>query len=90
MTEQRPDKPVVVLDVVDPSGALPDYCCHGRATCIACDEWVWLGHKTFEVVSSGEALPICMPCATKYIPQDGSQQPIGRVEDHLRADGPHE
>jgi hypothetical protein len=87
VTERKLDKPVVVLDIIEP-GITPDYCCHGRATCIACNEWVWLGHKTFEVVNSGEALPICMPCAIRNIPPD--TEPIARVEDHLRADGPHE
>lgn len=87
MTERRLDKPVVVLDVIEP-GITPDYCCHGRTTCITCNEWCWLGHKTVEIVQSGEALPICQPCAVKHIPP--GTLPIDRVEDHLRADGPHE
>ena len=87
MTARRLDKPVIVLDVIEP-GVTPDYCCHGRTTCIGCSEWVWLGHKSVEVVQNGEALPLCLPCAIKNIPDDSNR--LGRVEDHKRADGPHE
>lgn len=87
MTERRLDRPVVVLEVVEP-GKLPDHCIHGKATCIACPEWVWLGHETVKLVQSGEALPLCRPCAIKHIPPDSPR--LGRVADHRRADGPHE
>ena len=78
---------VVVLDVVEP-GFIPDYCVHGKATCMGpgCNEWVWLGDKTFEVVNSGEAMPLCHSCAVKFIPP---QPPIGHINDHKRSEGPH-
>ena len=79
--------PVVVLEVIVP-GEIPDYCTHGRTTCIACDEWCWLGHATVRIVSDGEALPLCRPCAVKLIPPNAKL--LGHVEDHRRADGPHE
>lgn len=78
---------VIVLDVVEP-GVTPPYCCHGRATCMGCNEWVWLGHKSVEVVRSGQALPLCQPCATRLVPPDS--QPVGHVEDWPRSNGPHE
>lgn len=81
---ERP--PVIVLDRIEP-GVTPDYCIHGRATCIGCDEWVWLGHETHQLVQSGAALPLCQPCAIKHVPPDSEK--VGRVEDHKRKDGPH-
>jgi hypothetical protein len=80
------EAPVVVLDRIEP-GVTPDYCVHGRATCIACPEWVWLGDETYELVKSGAALPLCQPCATKYVTRGTPK--IGKVKDHRRADGPH-
>lgn len=47
---------VVVLDRIEP-GREPPYCVHGRATCVACPEW--LGDKTYQAVISGEAEPLC-------------------------------
>jgi hypothetical protein len=79
--------PVIVLDVIEP-GVEPDYCTHGRTTCIACDEWVWLGHDTLPVVQSGEALPICVRCATRLIPPESEM--LRNVRDHRREDGPHD
>jgi hypothetical protein len=77
---------VVVLEVVIP-GVTPDYCVHGKATCMGCDEWVWLGDKTFEVVRSGAAAPLCEPCALRLIPPDAEL--VDRIHNHRRADGPH-
>jgi hypothetical protein len=84
---RRLNRPVVALDVVEP-GEVPDYCVHGKAVCIACGEWVWLGDRTLDLVASGQALPLCVPCAAKNIPYGGER--VGHVEDHRRADGPHE
>jgi hypothetical protein len=77
----------VVLDRIEPGEPKPDYCIHGRATCIACDEWVWLGSETVEVVRSGRAAPLCKQCANRFVPP--STQPTDRIRDHRQADGPH-
>lgn len=78
---------VIVLDRIEP-GITPAYCCHGRTPCLACGEWCWLGHTSHDVVFTGAALGICLQCANTLIPAD--VKPSFRVEDHLRADGPHE
>lgn len=77
----------VILDRIEPGEPKPDYCVHGRATCIGCDEWVWLGHLTFEAVNSGGVAPLCRQCAIKFIPP--GTRPAGNIRDHRRADGPH-
>ena len=78
----------VVLDRIEP-GVTPPYCTHGRATCIGgCGEWLWLGHATHAEVTSGRAAPICLECAARS--RTPETRVIGRVHDHLRADGPHE
>lgn len=80
---------VVLLDRIEPgvpAESLP-YCTHGRTACINCQEWVWLGHATHEVVASGEAAPLCLQCAEQLIPKGAKR--VDYVEDHLRADGPH-
>jgi hypothetical protein len=79
---------IVVLDRIEPDFT-PDYCTHGRATCITCDEWVWLGHNTHEVVASKQAYPMCLQCAKKNVAQEGTKY-MGRITDHRRADGPHD
>lgn len=79
----------VVLDLIEPGEPLPEYCTHGRATCMApgCKEWVWLGHTTHDLVKFQGYLPICLPCAGKYMrPEDRK----GQVTDHKRVWGPHE
>lgn len=79
---------VAILDRIEPNWT-PPYCTHGRATCVGgCGEWVWLGHKTHDVVKSGQAQPLCKECANRLIPPDTKAD--GRIEDHRRADGPHE
>lgn len=75
----------VVLDRVEPD-LVPRYCIHGRATCVYCGEWVWLGHATHEVVATRRAAPICHQCAKAYL-QRGKV--VGNTRDHRRADGPH-
>lgn len=86
--ERNPDGggPVIVLDRIEP-GVTPPYCTHGKVTCYWCPEWCWLGDKSFEVVSSGKAAPICLQCATRLLPPDS--KPIDNLGDHRRADGPH-
>jgi len=80
------DKPVVVLDRIEPGEPEPAYCVHGRCTCIACDEWCWLGDQTFPVVQSGQVLPLCQPCATRLItPQTPT---VGNLKDSRRQE-PH-
>jgi hypothetical protein len=77
---------VIALDRIEP-GVVPEYCTHGRATCVRCDEWVWLGHASHDVVVSGQAQPMCLQCVTRYVPRGW---PIAEhVHDHRRADGPH-
>jgi hypothetical protein len=78
---------VVVLDRSEPGDPLPDYCVHGRTTCIGCNEWVWLGNKTLDVVASGKAAPLCRQCAIRQMPPD--LRPYDHVTDNRRADGPH-
>ncbi len=77
----------VVTDRIEPGVAQPEYCIHGRATCIRCDDWVWLGDQTYKLVASGEAAPICRQCAGRLIPE--GTPTIGHINDHRRADGPH-
>lgn len=81
------DQPVVVLAQIEPGEPLPDHCVHGRATCIVCHAWCWLGSATYDVVFRGEALPICQECAGALMPPD--TQPVKHIRDHRRVDGPH-
>jgi hypothetical protein len=82
----------VVLDRVDDiaQSATP-YCVHGRSPCISCGAWCWLGSATHDLVSSGEALPLCKPCANRLVPKGplGTAVAVGNAGDHLRQDGPH-
>lgn len=79
---------VVILDRINPGDPEPDYCVHGRATCMGdCGEWLWLGSETVAVVTSGQAWPICLECALKVIPP--TMRPERRVVDHPRHAGPH-
>ena len=78
----------VIVDRIEPGAGEPDYCVHGRTVCVGgCQEWCWLGSETITVVRSGQALPLCKPCAKALVPRD--TRPTRRVLDHLRADGPH-
>lgn len=77
----------VVLERIEP-GKLPEHCIHGRVTCMYCDEWCWLGHNSHDVVRAGDAVPMCLPCAIKLIPP--GTESVGNLNDHRRADGPHE
>lgn len=86
MADNDQSRAVVALDRIEDRPE-PDYCTHGRTACIACGAWCWLGHLTYEVVASGKAAPLCLPCTARYA---NSAQRIGHVADHQRADGPHE
>lgn len=66
----------------------PEYCPHGKASCISCGDWCWLGHQTYQAVAHQGVKPICLPCAEAYIPP-GTER-AGNIRDHRRADGPHE
>jgi hypothetical protein len=77
---------IVLLDRIEP-GVTPEYCIHGQTACFGCNEWCWLGDKTYEVVASGGAAPLCMQCAHQMIPRD--VEPKHNIRDHRRADGPH-
>ena len=77
---------VIVLDRVV-KNALPDYCCHGYASCVRCNELCWLGHETERIVASHEASALCLDCANEMKDELGPAS--YRVEDHKRADGPH-
>jgi len=71
----------VVVVVPRVSAGQPSFCVHGKTRCCKCDEWVWLGSTTVEVVTSGQASPLCMTCAT------GTVNPlslIGHAVDHQR------
>jgi len=90
LVQPKPDErggyTVVVLDRVE-HGVEPEYCVHGKATCHGCSDWCWLGDNTYELVASGEVMPLCQECASKMIPPDS--KPIRNAGDHRRADGPH-
>ena len=80
---------MLVLERVEP-GRTPEYCIHGKVTCYACDEWCWLGDETYKLVKGGEAVGICIECATKRFPPEVADRgPVRHVRDHRRADGPH-
>ena len=85
----KPDEAaaVILLDRVD-KDVLPEYCCHGYAQCVRCQHLCWLGHKTQQIVADGEASPLCMVCADDVL-VPGAQR-VEHVQDHLRADGPHD
>lgn len=97
----RPDAEITYLDVPERGtaanvlvlervveGVTPDYCTHGYATCTGCQHPCWIGHATAQVLTRREAVPLCIPCATTMIPPE-SRQPVKRVLDHRREDGPH-
>lgn len=73
----------IILDTIDPF-VEPPYCTHGKTTCYACGDWLWLGCESYKLVASGEAAGLCLTCATKYIPP--GSRPIGHVEDVLHHD----
>lgn len=80
--------PIILLDRVGPD--LPDYCTHGYVTCVRCGLLCWLGDKTKEVVANKQAFPVCLDCAEAVLPPGARPERAFHVEDHRRADGPHE
>lgn len=83
---------VIVLDRIVAGGELPEYCTHGRATCVSCPEWVWLGDRSHQLVLNRHAVPMCRECAIAHVFAAGGQdsmQRLVRVRDHLRKDGLH-
>lgn len=79
----------VVLDrVADIAQRDTPYCIHGRATCVSCGQFCWLGSRSYDDVRSGRLAPLCLPCAQSRVP---AGTPVTRgAADHRRADGPHE
>lgn len=75
----------VVLDRVKDTPH-PDYCSHGKATCVACGHWVWLGNRTHDMVAGGHHRPLCLPCAKLY---GRPENRIVHVADNKHTDGPH-
>lgn len=70
---------IVILDRIEPD-VEPPYCVHGRVTCFGdCGEWLWLGDQSFDLVSKGKVIGLCVECAQKVLP-DGIE-PIGNIED---------
>lgn len=69
---------VLILERVEP-GVTPEYCVHGKTTCLWCDEWCWLGEHSYDVVIEGQASPMCRECAAELIPPDS--KPVRNVHD---------
>lgn len=86
MVWPRPDAEgrlaAVVLDAVE-AGVDPPYCVHGKTTCYVCEDWVWLGDQTYELVAAGKAAPVCRACAAKHFQ---GLEPSGRIEDTGRGE----
>lgn len=78
---------IVVLDRIEPGQPKPDYCIHGKVPCAGCQDWCWLGDKTYDVVKTGQAKPLCHQCAGRLIPAEFRR--VANVGDHRRAAGPH-
>jgi hypothetical protein len=53
----------------------PAYIVCGKTKCYRCDRWCWLGSETLRVVSSGHAVPFCLPCGAQAFPQ-GAKPPV--------------
>lgn len=59
----KPDRDKVIT--LDPIQLVPEpeYAIYGKTQCFSCNGWCWLGEQTIKVVESGQATPLCMPCA---------------------------
>lgn len=77
----------VIVERIELGEPMPDYCVHGRTTCVGCTAWCWLGDKTHDAVKSGRMQPLCVQCADRYLPPN--TKPAGNLHDHPRVDGPH-
>lgn len=83
----HPGAGVLLLDRVADVRGKPEYCVHGYVHCVNCDEICYLGDQSSRLVIAGDAVPMCLPCGQAVIPPESMR--MGRVDDHLRADGPH-
>lgn len=79
---------IVVLDRVI-QGHVTEYCIHGYTICVMCQHPVYCGSESIKVLRDTNTLPVCVQCAKEKLNVDG-RQPDGHVNDHRRADGPHE
>lgn len=92
MMFKSPPKPgecarLVIVDRIADIDGLPEYCVHGRGSCLNCGEMCYLGSETVKAVQAPGTFPCCLPCARANIPYEDAS--AGRLEDHLRTDGPH-
>lgn len=87
MSGDADGRAVLVLERVVP-GQEPSYTAFGKATCVFCPEWVWLGSESFGLVSAGHCDPICQQCSvgviTPVTPLLGAVHDQGRVVDPRR------
>lgn len=81
LTVPVPSGPITVVVVERVGVDLPGYPAYAKATCVGpCDEWVWLGKKSLEAVTTGEALPLCQQCAQLAITAGRAEQ-AGHIEE---------
>lgn len=64
----RPDPNVVTVVERISDAPDPNYLRYAKTRCVKCDQWCWLGDKSAEVVSQGQAMPMCQPCAADLLP----------------------
>jgi hypothetical protein len=70
---------VIVLERIDPSRD-PTYRVCGKVTCQKCDQWCWLGNRSYALIIEGKTVPLCLSCATTLgVAVLGS--PVANVED---------
>lgn len=83
------DSVVIVDRAVE--GTKPVYCIHGHTWCVRCHHKVWLGTETLKAAQDGSQ-PLCIECGNELRAKGVIPEPteVVRLQDHLRADGPHE
>lgn len=54
---------VVVVESITPGADVPEDA-YARTTCMTCDEWCWLTEETYNMVTKGGVIPICITCAS--------------------------
>lgn len=59
----------------------PPYIIVAKTRCYECQQWCWLGDETFKLINSGEAVPLCGPCAAQILEP---QIPIDAITDRLK------
>lgn len=77
---QPENNQVTVLERVDPDRQ-PAIVSTARTRCLWCNRWCWLGDQTMQLVMSGGAAPMCLECATQYLPGHAVQLAV--IEDRL-------